>query len=128
MIRPVPLAIPLSGRRSLAPTEDDVGSISCSTEHRVGQMTVDVGRRGDARVAEDARHHGQFLALLQAEGRASVAQIMEALVGESCGLESGVEAVRDVGRIERLTRRCREQRASVQVTVGSPEREDLALP
>ena len=94
-----PFRTPLSRRGS--PADDGIGPIGGSPEHRIGQVAVHVGRRRYRGVAEDARHDGELLTLLEAERCARMAQIMEPLARQRGRRERRLEPVRDVGRVER---------------------------
>ncbi len=69
-------------------------------EHGVGQVAVHIRGRGEAGVAEDPRHDGQFLALFEAQCGRAMSQIMEPLTGESGCSQDRLEVVPDVVRVE----------------------------
>jgi hypothetical protein len=73
----VPHAVPPLG------SEDSVHPFGCTIEHRRREVGVDVCRRGQRRVAEDAAHHPEILARFDRQGGEGVTQIVEPLAGES---------------------------------------------
>jgi hypothetical protein len=84
-------------------------------------VAVDVRGRRDARVAEDPRRDGEFLAPLEPERRARMPKVVEALAGEARYRERCLESVGDVGSVERLPARRREDVVAIPPSAAGGE-------